>query len=163
MAILLVACGTCVGFVKANRLQRRVKELTSYAELLEWLQRNLQFRRLSTEKLLRTAWKEKRFAALTPLQLCVEGWNGDESFSTLWRRSVKKADLHLLPQEVSLLTLLGEILGAGTAEEQRGELTALLGMVTLQQQDAQQQVKQDGGLCRTLGVFGGLFAAVLIL
>lgn len=163
LAILLVVGGAAIGFAKASVLQRRVKELAAFTELVEWLSRNLQFRRLSTEALLQTAAGDARFAACEPLRYCVEHWDGQQSFLEAWKQAVAQSGSHLLPQETVLVQMLGEILGVGAAAEQREALESLSGMMTLQRRDAEEQVKQDGGLCRTLGIFGGLFAAVLIL
>lgn len=151
--------GCSIGFSKASALQTTAKQLLTYCNLLDYLQNSLRYRRVSTKALLTDASHQPQFAGFKPLHRMLAVWNDTDPLSDAWQIACQG----ILLDSNQLLQRLGQILGAGTSLQQLDELTQLQRLVQQQCDQSQEQCKRDANLYQTLGVFGGLFCAILIL
>lgn len=164
-ALLLIGIGTAIGIWIARRYVDRVRQLEKCDRFLSRLQAYLDFERLTTRELVGRAAAFDGMEELSFLQKTVDGLETEVNFPLVWQRSLEQSrrELALCPEDFETLATLGEMLGAYDAAAQKNEIHVLRGLLQENQKQAQEQNRTNGKLARSLGVLGGITAALLII
>lgn len=164
-ALLLIGIGAAIGIGIARRYVARVRQLEKCDRFLSRLQAYLDYERLTTRELVGRAAAFDGMEELPFLQKTVEGLETEVNFPLVWQQSLKQSSREsaLCPDDFETLAALGETLGAYDAAAQKNEINVLRSLLQEHQKQAQEQSQTNGKLARSLGVLGGITAALLIL
>ncbi len=159
-AVLLFLAGSGIGFFKASGLKKRVQTLTQYLALLRWTDTRLQYRRDTIKKLLTDAAQQRSFP---PLTHCLQQTLDPQQFSVCWSTAVTTTLPHLTTAERAVCCQFGDLLGSATTAEQRKGFAVLLQSAEELLSTVKEKAKQESVLYCNLGIFGGLFLAIMVL
>lgn len=166
MAILLIAgMGCAIGIAISKRFQQRIKQLLLCQSLLQQINAHLEYQKTPTRQLLQQLAESEQFHSLVFLKRCHEQLKLGESFSIAWTASLEqsKNELALKSADYEILEEISDVLGAYDAKVQTQAITLLSVRLKTQIEEAEEKYKTDGKLARTLGILGGIAAAILLL
>lgn len=154
----LILAGTAVGFLKARSLSSRKKLLRSVGTLMQDLATRLRYQ---SDDIFTSVTLAAKSAGLS----IKEDADRSQGFLPWWERQTKEfAPPHVLHNsDKELLFSFGSQLGATDLEGQLSHIELCRTLLSKQLSDAEEELKQKGRLYRTLGVFGGVSAAIMLI
>ena len=160
---LLLGAGTLAGMQLSKRLWERVLTLREIRELLERFSGELRFKRTPTGQLLREAAADPGFQRLSFLKKAAERFDGREPVFFVWEQALKAGKIPSGSPEGEILREMGRTLGASDRDSQLAAFALLSERMDGILLTETSRAEREGKLCRSLGILGGLFLAVLAL
>lgn len=153
-ALLLTAAGLGAGACYAHRLAVRRTFLAAFCTFLQNLSTALRYRGGRIDTLINSSGELFSFPNGEWEQPFAESWRLQISgFPKKWR---------LTPQDMQLLTDFGERLGTTDADGQLAHIAHYREIFAARLDEARQEAAQKAKLYKTLGLFGGVSAALLL-
>ena len=165
LGLLFILLGGGSGFAVARKYFVRVRQLKLCSRFLSRLQTYLEFERLTTGELMAHALSGGGLDELGFLTDTAEQLKHNVNFPMIWKDSLEKnrSRLALLAEDYDVLLQLSDILGAYDAQTQQREIGSLQRRLQENQRQAGEQNSRNGRLARSLGLLGGIAAAILIV
>lgn len=163
-AALLLAGGVGLGVTGVRRLESRVAALRSLTEMLELMERELDFRLPPMKELIGETARRSAEPAAGFLRACAQGMDGLEGqpLSGLWQRAARAELPGLKPCDLEALLSVGAVLGRYDAESQRGALSAARERLAGFWGDAVEERRRQGRVYGVLGAAAGAFLVILL-
>jgi len=153
-ALLLTAAGLGAGVGYAHRLAVRRTFLAAFCTFLQQLATALRYRGGRIEALINSSGELFSFSDSESALPFAERWQLQiREFPQKWR---------LTPQDMQLLTDFGARLGTTDADGQLAHIAHYREIFAAQLEEARQESAQKSKLYKTLGLFGGMSAALLL-
>ncbi|HHV32107.1 MAG TPA: stage III sporulation protein AB [Clostridiales bacterium] len=158
-ALMLIAAGTLAGIMESRRLAVRVDQLEAFLRFLSRAQTEIRFAALPVEQIVQRHGGELQF-----LKRCASGCSGGMPFTVAWQDSVNAAakEKSFLPGDIDLLRSFGEGFGASDVEGQISHCELYTELIGERLKNARDEKEKKSKLYLTLGVFGGLVAALVL-
>ena len=153
--VLLAGAFAFAGLRASLRLTGRVRRLERFLRFLQNAQTDILFSSIPVVRLL-----ERHGGELPFLLDCAARCRGGEDFSDAWASAVRGAE-GFSPEDRELLLRFGEGLGASGAQGQQALCRLTMTLTEQRLAEAREEQQKKGRLCRTLGVLGGVGAALL--
>ncbi len=162
-ALLLIVCGIGGGAIASERIRRRSEFLRQYALFLQQAESLIGYSRTEVGKILPSVHSVPLLQEL--LRDCSRGLEGGESISKAWAQGVEKAAARgdCDRADIPLLLRFGEHFGEWGAEEEMGRLSLCREDARRRWEEEWPEVKKRASLCRMIGTFAGILAAVVLL
>ena len=123
----------------------------------------LEYIRPSVHSLICSLANERRFENLGFLRQAADRMQAGIPFPESWRDSLAESKAILGREETAILTSLGDVLGRSNLESQLSALK-LAGIQLEQRMSVQRErVNTHSGLYRSMGVLGGVAAAIMLI
>lgn len=163
--LLLVAMGGGFGFFLSRRYLARVRQLEKCDAFLSRLETYLGMEKLTTRELFERLSESDSIAELTFLGRTARGLSQDVNFPAVWRQSLleSRAELNLNAEDYRPLAALTDLIGAYDAPAQQNGIEVSRALLRERLADAQEKYRQNGKLSQSLGLLGGVAAAILVL
>lgn len=158
-AFLLLGACTAGGIRAAKHLERQAEQLRLLRLMLTDLMNELRFTLAPVSALLQTLAGHAAYRELAFLQNAAA--NAD-AFPQSWQTAVS-TDRQLTPDAAAVLLTVGQTLGSTALDGQLSALNLCCERLDVLQAAAEQAAQKKGSLCRSLGLFGGLFCVFLLL
>lgn len=154
----LVLAGTAVGFMKARSLSSRRRLLAAVGTLMQDLATRLRYQ---SEDIFTSVTLAAKSAGLS----IKEDADRSQGFLAWWELQTESfAPPHVLHNsDKELLSSFGSQLGTTDLEGQLSHIELCRAMLSKQLSEAEEEQRQKGRLYRTLGVFGGVSAAIMLI
>ncbi len=160
---LLGSCFVFAGYLGADRLRQRVRQLEQCLRLLRLMGERMRYTSAPIQVLLEELNQLEGMERLPFLAACCQLLQSQTPFPAAWRESVKTAPGLLTQEEQGMLLALGEQLGA---TDLQGQIAALEGI----QEQLQERLEQARGqrdnksrLYQSLGAVSGIGCVLLLL
>ena len=157
--VLLLAASVLMGCTAASRLERKAGRIRLLRLFLTDLMNELRYTLAPVSDLLHTLAGNAAYRELAFLQNASANADG---FPGSWQIAVH-ADNQLPAGSSDVLLTVGQTLGSTALEGQLCTLQLCLERLADLQAAAEQSAGKKGALCRSLGLFGGLFCVILLL
>lgn len=157
--ILILFSGVLAGCSAAHSLEQNAAYLRLLRQMVTAMMQELSGSLPLTGDLLRQLADAKMFRSLRFLQQAAQE---PEAFPQCWEDALK-ADRTLTPEAAEVLRSIGQTLGSTSLEGQIAALSLTLDRLGVLQTNAESLAAKKGNLYRSLGVFGALFTAILLL
>ncbi len=156
---MLIVAGTLAGCMESRKLAARVIDLEAFLRFLSRTQTEIRFEALPVEQIVRRHGGELNF-----LRICARGCTQGKSFSAAWEESVAKGakDSGFLPSDIELLQGFGREFGATDVEGQLSHCALYTELVSEHLRKAREEKEKKSKLYRSLGIFGGVAAAIVL-
>lgn len=160
---LLMCCTVSIGCSLAAALGKRVNQLEACLSAVNGLEGELSCTLSPPDQAVQRLETRESLAQAIFLPACASLCRQGVPFPEAWAKSLKFQKGDLLPEDISLLSSLGEVLGQCPLEEQLAQLAGVRTQLDLQLQSARK--KRDGyaKLYRSMGVLSGAFLIVVLL
>lgn len=160
----IVWIGGYIGVLLGVRLKERVRLLELCELMLERIRVYLEYEKTPTRQLLQRLYTSDSFKQLVFLEACHKSLEDGISFKQAWTNSLERAksSLALEKEDFDILLQLGDIIGAHDAKAQADEILLLRQLVKGQIKASNDKFITTGKLYRSLGVLGGIMAAIII-
>lgn len=162
--LLVIGAATLMGHVVALEGERRVRELTALLHSAE---------RLETEMVYGLALLADAFESIARdypecrllYGVAAKALRQGATARAAWQEGVRvyRRVASLTPDDVRPLQKTAAILGLSSAQDQRRHLQLLRKEIEMRLIEARERLPQKTRLCRSLGLFGGLTAVLLLL
>lgn len=157
--MLLLGAAVAAGFAASGTLTGRAARIRLERQFLQAMCSTLRSKLPPVSELLCDLAGQ---AAFEPLGFLQEAAARSAAFPDCWVQAVRH-DRALAASEREVLLTAGEILGSMPLAEQLSALSLCSERLAALQADAERCAHEKGGLCRSMGVFGGLFFVILLL
>lgn len=144
-AVLIVLCGTSIGFLRAKRYSGRVEDISWYISAIEFISQKIRF-------------------GMPDITDAVKGVYGSEKYYAVSRPfsvALKKSYLEK-PQE-DLINELFADLGKEDAPAEIKRCERYTAELKVYLEQAREKKKESARLCKLLGLFGGISLAVILI
>ncbi|MBQ8515733.1 MAG: stage III sporulation protein AB [Ruminococcus sp.] len=157
--LCIVLCGAGCGMAAASALKRQAVFCKTLCLFLEELEILMRWNGDTLPVLVDMLSQKPGYA---PLRFLKEiRFSESEPFSDAWRRAILEE--HGLPEELSQLLLsLGDSLGTSDLEGQMKTLEGYQLQARHISRNAEEQYRTKGKLYRSMGILGGMSAALLL-
>jgi len=147
----------------ASGLSARLRRLESCVLMLGEMRGRLEYIQPTVQSLIGMLAGQRRFEGLGFLQECAGSMLEGKAFSSGWREALEKWSTSLGREEAAILASLGDVLGRSDLESQLSALA--LAQEQLEQRIAgtRDRVQKQGNLYRSMGVLGGVAAAIILM
>lgn len=165
LALLLFGICCFVGFAKAKSLKRRLDVVESFLLDIKQLSILMQYKRTPIASLV----KDLDGSALSPFweaflaRLTRGGPIADAWKATLDHMREGDGDFfYLADEETRVLHDFGDSLGTSDFTAQKANIEMALARLTVQAETLKREASQKGKIYRSLGMLGGLAAAIIV-
>ena len=157
----MALAGTGLGYYSTCRLQRHIGELEKWQRLIVFLEGRLRYTAAPVQEMLRAASLQVRGLEFLKESLSCPA----EDFADVWERSIDRyAALNALTSADSTLWKeMGNVLGRSDRESQLSALELYARRLSDALEEARCEAREKGKLYLSLGVTGGMAAALLLL
>lgn len=163
---VIVVSGIVTGQLLSLQLEARLRDLESIAAALRALATEIEYAR----KPLPEAWRElaERYGAAAGVLFAEAGqlFGADETptAGSAWSMAVRQCSdqLAISGEDGRILLALGPVLGTSSGADQVRHLRLVDERLAEQIGRAREDSRRRGRLCRSLGVLGGILAAVML-
>ncbi len=168
LGLMFIAAGTCLGFMKADRLAKRKVLLEDMIAALEYLKNEIYYthERLNVVARRIAAMSDGAAAGLFARFSDKLELSEEEGVYRLWSEAVEESFPFYSPltvQDVEAVTALGMKLGRTDVEGQCGNIERFSRELSIRQSAAETEAAQKSRIYRTLGPVAGIAFAVLIM
>lgn len=158
-ALMVIWAGALLGCAAAARLDARVRRIRLLRQWLTALTAELRQALPLISDLLKKTAAHPAFGSLIFLQTAAAR---AEMFPDCWDAALAQ-DNTLTPAERTVLETVGQTLGSSALEGQLASLALCQERLSALQDDAEQLARSKGRLCRSVGLLGGIFLAILLI
>lgn len=159
--LLIVCCGTGTGIVAAMRLRQERTSMERLCQMLRELSVQMKFRSLSVQELLEQLCCEPAYAMFHfPVEILTAMEQG-VPLCEAWRAGMQQ-DMVVPDTARQLLLSLGEELGASDLDGQVETLAQYRQQLEPYAEEAGKRCVQRQRLYCSLGILGGMMAAILL-
>lgn len=163
LALLLFAACSFFGFSKAKAVKRRLEIVEGFLLDIRQLSISMRYRMTPVKELIRSLSESTVSAFWQELLLRMER---EGPLEEAWRAALKKLRedefFSLTDAEARMLEDFGAGLGTSDYKAQKANMEMALERLDAQAQTLRQEVAQKGKIYRSLGMLGGLAAAILV-
>ena len=159
--ICLILAGAGLGLWKAARLAFRAQWLEEAVRLTRRAAEQIRFSAAPTQEWLRALSQSGEFRRLTFLQAAAICPPSD--FHAVWRRETARLPAELTERDAELIRRFGESLGTSDIAGQLTLCEEYGARLEEQRDEARTQQREKSRLYGTLGLLGGLGAALLVI
>ena len=159
--ICLILAGAGLGLWKTARLAFRAQWLDEAVRLVRRAGEEIRFSAAPTQEWLRVLTQSGEFRRLTFLGAAATCPPSD--FHTVWRRETAHLPAELSERDVELIRQFGENLGTSDVAGQLSLCEEYGARLEEQREEARAQQREKSRLYGTLGLLGGLGAALLVV
>lgn len=147
----------------ASGLSARLRRLEGCIALLSEMSGRLEYLQPTIGSLINSLAAQERFADLVFLRECADSMRAGDEFSRSWRVALEKQAGGLGREEADILGTLGDVLGRSDLESQLAALSLTREQLSTQIAGTRDKIKARGGLYRSIGVLGGVAAAIILI
>ncbi len=163
-AVLLVLCGGILGVWLSTRYKRRVEALSCCMLFLERMAALLSLETVPTGELFARLAAMEELKELSFIRETAERLTVSCDFPTVFMGSLAFAQKDgLLPEDCAILKPLCGLIGAYELPRQLDGIEAVKTAVSSQQKKAKSISEKEGKLVRSLGILGGVAAAIFVI
>jgi len=157
--MLLIFAGTLLGFTESRKLAVRAESLESFLRFLSAAKTEVRYSAVPVVQIVAKHGSELHF-----FQECVRRCDQGESFAAAWKLAAlnsRKADGFAV-HDVELLLSFGEGFGASDTDGQLSHMELFSELFCTNLKSAREDRNRKSKLYLMLGVFAGLFSALLL-
>lgn len=161
--LIIVGGSTSVGFLISKKYSDRVKELTSFANLINILQNKIKFTHKPLPEALEEISKIKENSKITQIFLKVSEKMKSQKTEEAWTKVLQEERifLNLTDEDINMILTLGNVLGKTNIEGQMSELNQFSCLIKNQIKKAYEEQNKNEKMCKSLGTIIGLAIAVV--
>ena len=152
-----------MGMFAASSLSVRLRRLEACVCLLSELSGRLKYLQPTVQSLVVGLAAQERFGELRFLKLCAAQMEEGADFSGCWRQSLKREEQSLGREEAALMASLGDVLGRSDLESQLSAISLTGEQFAQRMEIRRERAKKQEGLYRSMGVLGGVAAAIILI
>ena len=163
-AILLVLCGALLGIALSGRYRRRAESLARCGIFLERMAALLSLENLPTGELFERLAALEELHSLSFIRETARRLRDSCDFPAVFSGALSCAEKDgLTAEDRAVLERLCGLIGAYELERQLDGIGAIKELTEMQQKKADNISEREGKLVRSLGILGGLAAAILVI
>ena len=161
--LIIVGGSTSVGFLISKRYSDRVKELTSFANLINILQNKIKFTHKPLSEALEEISEIKENSKITQIFLKASKKIQNQKTEDAWREALQEESffLNFTNEDINIILNLGNVVGKTNIEGQMSELNQFSCLIKNQIKKAYEEQKKNDKMCKSLGTIIGLAIAVV--
>ena len=161
-AFLIIAAASYMGFAKSDKLKKRMNNLLEFKTALNLLENEIMFAKNPIDKAFCNI---ADISALGDVFRNMSDSMRENGIKTAWKQSIELfADkLYLKKEDVAVIEILANELGMSDAESQIKNVEYVRKLIHKQYEYAEYEYNNSAKMYRSLGVLGGLFAAILFI
>ena len=152
-----------MGMLAASGLSARLRRLELSLSLLGELSGRLTYLQPTTQSLIAALATQERFGELGFLRGCAAEMGRGEQFSQSWQLALEGEKGALGREEAALLASLAEVIGQSDLESQLSAIALVREQLAERLADQREKMRKQERLYRSMGVLGGVAAAVILI
>lgn len=152
-----------MGGFMAGKLSQKVAVIECMVALMGHISDRMRYLSPSVYGLLEHLEGVEQFAELECIRRCGVLVQQGRTFPEGWKQAVRESEKALGRQEAELLAGLGDVLGSADLDSQLAAIQHTKTCMQARLEQARNQEQKYGRLYRTLGVLGGLGAAIILM
>ena len=146
----------------ASGLSARLRKLEDCICLLGEMSGRLRYLQPSVHSLVVSLASQQRFEELSFLKECARLMGEGGCFSASWRTALKGKSHALGEEESAILASLGDVLGRSDLESQLLAIALVRDQLEQRISGAREKARTQGSLYRSMGLLGGVAAAIIL-
>lgn len=162
LAAALLGSGAFCGCIAALSYKKRVDALLCCELFLERLAALLSLENLPTDVLFFRLSEMEELKSLAFIRKTAEGLLDTCDFPTVFRGALQEKGA-LNEEDAAILLRLAGLIGSYELERQLSGIAAVKELIGIQRQKAVQRHARDGKTVRSLGILGGIAAAIFVV
>ncbi len=163
--VCLLVGSAGLGLAAVRKMDMRVQTLGALIEVLERMERELDFRCSPMKELIAQAARNARAPVDGFLRVCAQNMDALQrgcSFAEVWESAARAELTALQPCDFVLLSSLATALGRFDVQSQRRAITSVCAQLAEHRADALAKRQGQGKMYGTLAVAGGMFLAIIL-
>ena len=158
-SLLLIFAGTLLGFTESRKLTVRVESLESFLRFLSAAKTEVRYSAVPVVQIVARHGRELSF-----LRECVKRCGQGEGFADAWKRAALNSGKGdgFAAHDIELLLSFGEGFGASDTDGQLSHMELFSGLFGTNLKSAREDRNRKSKLYLMLGVFAGLFSALML-
>lgn len=163
-AVLLIFCGAAIGITRSARYKRRADALGLCILALERMASLLSLENIPTGVLFSRLAGLEELKPLSFIRETEKRFFASCDFPAVFAEALAFAEKDgLLAEDLAVLKRLCGLIGAYELDRQLDGIEAVKAALALQQKKANAIAEKEGKLMRSLGVLGGIAAAIFVI
>ncbi len=166
VATLVLGCGY-IGAVFSMAYKKRVQQLEELCNALRSLEFDIGFRSIPLREAFDRAGKACT-GGVRDIFAYVSQCMAEErctTMETLFRKAVErfKTELGISDDDIDILLDFSKKLGSGDSAHENKNIQITLAKLGVALEEARNAYRKNSGLCRGMGILGGVFAAIVLV
>lgn len=161
--VVLVGCCYQLGYNQSLKLINQVKLLDEIEKMFVYIKNNITYVATPLSEIFYDMAGSKEFEKLDFVKTCNDSLQKGEKFSGAFCKAVGKTELPLADEHKELLLSFGRQLGDSDTEGELNKLTFYSNSLSALNKEAREKRDKTAKLYTSLGVFGGLAIALILL
>ncbi len=161
--IMVVFSGVYAGLYVARRNTEKMEFIAQYAIFLTQVRAMISYSGMAVREILEQVHSVPLLDGT--IQVVIHQLDNGEAFESAWKSAVEQSleRKAFLPDDLPLLTAFGESFGDLGAQEEADKITGYLNSVEIRLKELKKDTIIRNRLYRTIGIFCGVLAAIVML
>ena len=162
---LILILSTSIGFILAKQYSNRVNELKNILHLIKILQNKIRFNHEPLKDAFNDLSKVKTNKTISDIFLNFSQYIKNKKTEDAWNTAIdeKKSYLSLKEEDINLIKKLGNMLGKTDIEGQMNEINNFNTLIEIQIEKAEEEIKKNVKMYKSLGTILGIGIAILLI
>lgn len=162
-AVLFVFGGAFCGYMASRAYKKRVEILLCCELLLERMMALLSLENLPTNVIFARLSAMPELKALSFVQKTAAGLCCSCDFPSVFQTALKDGAEGLRPEDSAILLRLAGLVGSYELSRQLDGIAAVKELLRIQREKAAEEQRRNGKTVRSLGILGGIAAAIFVI